>query len=268
LRACVHLLAVDAGGEGGLLELLLHRLGLESVDAGGTDEPARVDEPGQLVAGEERPLQQRVARQLEVLGVGKHRLDHVLGIALLPQDRRAVLRMFVERRMDLVVEVVQQRDDTPAILVLAEMARVPADGRLDVETMMELVADLGADVDWAAPNEVRVHAASLHSHELDAELSSRIRASFLLAGPLLARVGRAVVPPPGGDVIGRRRLDPHIHALTELGATIELNGRYEMRTGGLRGKNIFLDGASVLASESPVMTAWLTPGETVIGNAA
>ena len=138
----------------------------------------------------------------------------------------------------------------------------------DVETMMELIADLGAAVDWTATNEVSVHAASLDSHELDAELASRIRASFLLAGPLLARVGRAVVPPPGGDVIGRRRLDPHIHALTELGATIELNGRYEMRTGGLRGKNIFLDEASVMATENTVMTASLTPGETVIGNAA
>jgi UDP-N-acetylglucosamine 1-carboxyvinyltransferase len=138
----------------------------------------------------------------------------------------------------------------------------------DVETMMELISDLGADVDWAAPNEVRVHAASLDSHELDAELSSRIRASFLLAGPLLARVGRAVVPPPGGDVIGRRRLDPHIHALTELGAHIELNGRYEMRTDGLRGTHIFLDEASVMATENAVMAASLTPGETVIGNAA
>ena len=138
----------------------------------------------------------------------------------------------------------------------------------DVETMMELIAELGAAVDWTATNEVSVHAASLDSHELDAELASRIRASFLLAGPLLARVGRAVVPPPGGDVIGRRRLDPHIHALTELGATIELNGRYEMRTGGLRGKNIFLDEASVMATENTVMTASLTPGETAIGNAA
>ena len=138
----------------------------------------------------------------------------------------------------------------------------------DVETMMELIAELGAAVDWTATNEVRVHAASLDSHELDAELASRIRASFLLAGPLLARVGRAVVPPPGGDVIGRRRLDPHIHALTELGATIELNGRYEMRTDGLRGTHIFLDEASVMATENTVMTASLTPGETVIGNAA
>jgi UDP-N-acetylglucosamine 1-carboxyvinyltransferase len=138
----------------------------------------------------------------------------------------------------------------------------------DVETMMELLADLGADVDWAGPNEIRVQAGSLTSHELDAALASRIRASFLLAGPLLARVGRAVVPPPGGDVIGRRRLDPHIHALTELGAEIELNGRYEMRTDGLRGKHVFLDEASVMATENAVMAASLARGETVIGNAA
>src|SRR5438132_11906690 len=138
----------------------------------------------------------------------------------------------------------------------------------DVETMMELLADLGVDVDWAGPNEVRVQAGSLTSHELDAALASRIRASFLLAGPLLARAGRASVPPPGGDVIGRRRLDPHIHALTELGAEIELNGRYEMRTDGLRGNHVFLDEASVMATENAVMAASLARGETVIGNAA
>jgi UDP-N-acetylglucosamine 1-carboxyvinyltransferase len=81
-------------------------------------------------------------------------------------------------------------------------------------------------------------------------------------------VGRAVVPPPGGDVIGRRRLDPHIHAFAELGAHVELNGRYEMRTEGLRGKRIFLDEASVMATENAVMAATLAPGQTVIGNAA
>src|SRR5690348_13535578 len=105
----------------------------------------------------------------------------------------------------------------------------------DVETMMDLIADLGAEVDWTGPNDVRIHALDLASHELDAELATRIRASFLLAGPLLARLRRASVPPPGGDVIGRRRLDPHIHALGELGARIESNGRYEMTTDGLRG---------------------------------
>ena len=138
----------------------------------------------------------------------------------------------------------------------------------DVETMVELIGDLGADVEWTAPNEVRIHAASIASHELDPELASRIRASFLLAGPLLARLGRASVPPPGGDVIGRRRLDPHIHAFAELGVQIDMNGRYEMRVDSLRGKHIFLDEASVMATENAVMAAALADGETVIGNAA
>jgi UDP-N-acetylglucosamine 1-carboxyvinyltransferase len=138
----------------------------------------------------------------------------------------------------------------------------------DVETMVELIRDLGADAEWMAPNELRIRAAELVSFELDAELASQIRASFLLAGPLLARFGRAIVPPPGGDVIGRRRLDPHIHALAELGAQIDLNGRYEMRADGLRGKHVFLDEASVMATENAVMAATLAPGQTVIGNAA
>ena len=138
----------------------------------------------------------------------------------------------------------------------------------DVETMMALIAGLGAEVEWVGENEVRVHAADVSSHELDAELSSRIRASFLLAGPLLARLGRASVPPPCGDVIGRRRLDPHIHAFAELGAEIDIGARFELRTDGLRGRHIFLDEASVMATENAVMAAALTPGETVIGNAA
>jgi UDP-N-acetylglucosamine 1-carboxyvinyltransferase len=138
----------------------------------------------------------------------------------------------------------------------------------DVETMIALIAALGADADWTGENEVRVHAADVSSHELDPDLSRRIRASFLLAGPLLARLGRATVPPPGGDVIGRRRLDPHIHAFAELGAEIDIGDRFELRTAGLRGKHIFLDEASVMATENTVMAAVLTPGETVIGNAA
>ncbi|MGZ4257509.1 MAG: UDP-N-acetylglucosamine 1-carboxyvinyltransferase [Gaiellaceae bacterium] len=137
----------------------------------------------------------------------------------------------------------------------------------DVETMMALLADVGAEVEWTGENEVRVHAAEITTHELDAELASRIRASFLLAGPLLARLGRASVPPPGGDVIGRRRLDPHIHAFAELGAEVEVGARYELH-GTLRGRHIFLDEASVMATENAVMAASLAPGETVIGNAA
>jgi UDP-N-acetylglucosamine 1-carboxyvinyltransferase len=138
----------------------------------------------------------------------------------------------------------------------------------DVETMLELLADIGAEVDWVGANEVRVDSTNASKFALDAELCSRIRASFLLAGPLLARFGRASVPPPGGDVIGRRRLDPHIHALAELGVEIDLNGRFDMRTDGLRGRRIFLDEASVMATENAVMAAAVARGETVIGNAA
>ena len=139
----------------------------------------------------------------------------------------------------------------------------------DVETMIELLNGTGASAEWTGTNEVRVDPAGLSSSEIDAVLAERIRASFLLAGPLLARLGRASVPPPGGDVIGRRRLDPHIHALQRLGAEIELASRYEMRApNGLRGCEIFLDEASVMATENAIMAAALSPGETVIGNAA
>jgi len=138
----------------------------------------------------------------------------------------------------------------------------------DVETMLELICATGASAEWTGPNEVRVEPQGLSSYEVDAVLSERIRASFLLAGPLLARLGRASVPPPGGDVIGRRRLDPHIHALERLGAHVELDSRYEMETEGLRGAEIFLDEASVMATENAVMAAVLSPGETTIANAA
>ncbi len=148
-------------------------------------------------------------------------------------------------------------------VVLSNVPRIA-----DVETMIELLNDVGAEADWTGPNEVHVHAADVSKQELDDELCSRMRASFLLAGPLLARLGGVSAPPPGGDVIGRRRLDPHIHAFAELGAHIDIGRRYEMRAGALRGKHIFLDEASVMATENALMAAVLTPGETVLGNAA
>jgi UDP-N-acetylglucosamine 1-carboxyvinyltransferase len=140
----------------------------------------------------------------------------------------------------------------------------------DVQTMLDLLDELGAEVSWTGPNEVRVHAADVSTHELDPMLCARMRASFLLAGPLLSRLGRASVPPPGGDVIGRRRLDPHIHAFARLGAEIEYREmHHELQApGGLRGEHIFLDEASVMATENTIMAAVLTAGETVIGNAA
>src|SRR5258706_6362507 len=138
----------------------------------------------------------------------------------------------------------------------------------DVDTMLELLADLGADVGWTGPNEVRLETTNVSKWAPDAALCRRIRASFLLAGPLLARFGKATMPPPGGDVIGRRRLDPHIHAFGELGTTIRFGEMYEMATDGLLGANVFLDEASVMATENAVMAAVLAPGETVLGNAA
>jgi UDP-N-acetylglucosamine 1-carboxyvinyltransferase len=138
----------------------------------------------------------------------------------------------------------------------------------DVETMADLLVDVGADVEWTGPNDVRVDPRGVSKTDLDAELAREIRASFLLAGPLLARFGRAVVPPPGGDVIGRRRLDTHIHAFQELGVEVELNGAYEMRANRLRGKRIYLDEASVSGTESAIMAAVLAEGRTCVGHAA
>ena len=138
----------------------------------------------------------------------------------------------------------------------------------DVDTMLALIADLGADVEWIGPNDVRVHAADVRKTELDRDLCSQMRASFLLAGPLLVRAGIAIVAPPGGDVIGRRRLDPHIHGFTKLGVEVEAGDAYDMRADGIRGANVFLDEASVMATENIVMAAALAEGETTIGNAA
>jgi UDP-N-acetylglucosamine 1-carboxyvinyltransferase len=138
----------------------------------------------------------------------------------------------------------------------------------DVETMIELLADLGADLEWTGANDLRIDPAGVDKTELDPVLAREIRASFLLAGPLLARFGHVTVPPPGGDVIGRRRLDTHIHAFQELGVEVELNGAYEMRTDGLRGKRLYLDEASVMGTENAIMAAVLAEGTTCVGHAA
>jgi UDP-N-acetylglucosamine 1-carboxyvinyltransferase len=151
---------------------------------------------------------------------------------------------------------------TPDPVTLENVPRIR-----DVESMLALLRHVGAEADWTGPNEVRVHAAEMTTHELDEELCREIRASILLAGPLLARCGQAVVPPPGGDVIGRRRIDTHMHALTALGARIAIGQHYELE-GPLLGTRMFLDEASVTGTENAVMAAALAEGETVIGNAA
>ena len=99
----------------------------------------------------------------------------------------------------------------------------------DVEAMLALLARLGVKVEWREENVVALRADEVDHTDVDEELSDRIRASFLLAGPLLARFGRADMPPPGGDVIGRRRLDPHLDAFRALGATLETDRLVQAR---------------------------------------
>src|SRR5438128_2316440 len=120
----------------------------------------------------------------------------------------------------------------------------------DVETMLELLAHLGAAVAWTAPNSVEVNTAAAEPRELDPKLSARISASILLAGPMLARFGRVNLPPPGGDVIGRRRVDTHFLALERLGTEITVGATYQLEAKTLRGADIFLDEPSVTATEN------------------
>ena len=140
----------------------------------------------------------------------------------------------------------------------------------DVEAMLLLLESLGACVQWLGPGEVSVDASTVDRYEVDRELSERIRASFLLAGPLLARFGRALMPPPGGDVIGRRRLDPHLDAFRHMGATVKhgLDIELEAPAVGLKNCDFLMDEPSVMATENALMAAALTPGLTVIRNAA
>jgi len=139
----------------------------------------------------------------------------------------------------------------------------------DVETMIDLLRGLGARAEWREDNVVVICAADVILTEVDAELSEQIRASFLLAGPLLARFGKATMPPPGGDVIGRRRLDPHLDAFRALGAGVESDRSYRLSAPlGLRACDFFMDEPSVMATENALMAAALTPGSSVIHNAA
>jgi UDP-N-acetylglucosamine 1-carboxyvinyltransferase len=139
---------------------------------------------------------------------------------------------------------------------------------LDVESMVELISHAGVEIEWTGPNEVRVEAGEIRNSDLDPDLCRRLRASFLLAGPLLARAGAVKIPPPGGDVIGRRRLDTHVKAFADLGVEISAERDYSMRTRKLHGRPLFLDEPSVMGTENVIMAAALAEGETEIGNAA
>jgi UDP-N-acetylglucosamine 1-carboxyvinyltransferase len=140
----------------------------------------------------------------------------------------------------------------------------------DVASQLEMLEGLGVQVSWTGDNEVRLQADAVMSSQVDEEPASQIRASFLAAGPLLARFGEARMPPPGGDTIGRRRLDAHLDAFRDLGAMVggEIWIELSAPPGGLRPTRIFMDEPSVMGTENALLAAALTPGPTTIGNAA
>jgi len=140
----------------------------------------------------------------------------------------------------------------------------------DTEAMIELLADLGVKVRRPGENTVVLQADEVRKTEVDPDLAERIRASFLVAGPLLTRFGGGVFPPPGGDVIGRRRLDSHLDAFKALGAHVEHERdiRLAAPDGGLQPCDFFMDEPSVMGTENALMAAALVPGTTIIRNAA
>src|SRR5690348_9764728 len=138
----------------------------------------------------------------------------------------------------------------------------------DVETLVELIASLGVDARWGARNTLHIHAKTVRGTNLDPVLCRKIRASILLAGPLLARCGEIELPPPGGDVIGRRRVDTHFLALERLGASFDLSESFHLTTPGLRGADVFLDEPSVTGTENAITAAVAASGTTILRNAA
>lgn len=138
----------------------------------------------------------------------------------------------------------------------------------DVRVMLDILSAMGARVDRLGDNEWEICCASVTETEIPEDMAASVRASILFAGPMLGRSGRVVLPPPGGDVIGRRRLDTHFLALKGLGASVEINGRFIITANKLKGLDLFLDEASVTATENAVMAAARAEGETIIRNAA
>ncbi len=138
----------------------------------------------------------------------------------------------------------------------------------DVCTMLGVLRSLGCQTESLGPNAWRVHCSGTVGTKPDPQLCRRIRASILVAGPILARGLEVELAPPGGDVIGRRRLDTHFQGLMALGVQVEVERCYRLWTTGLRGTEVFLDEASVTATENVLMAAVLARGTTTVINAA
>ncbi len=138
----------------------------------------------------------------------------------------------------------------------------------DVQVMLQLLQSLGVTAEWVGENSAQLCAANINPSKLDPQMCRDIRASILLAGPMLTRLGEIRLPPPGGDVIGRRRLDTHFLAFSALGADIGVNGDFHLNADGLTGADILLDEASVTATENAIMAAAMAKGTTILRNAA
>jgi len=138
----------------------------------------------------------------------------------------------------------------------------------DVRVMLDVFTALGGEIQKFQPSTITLSLRDIKQSEIPQEEAKKIRASILFAGPLLARTGKVVLPPPGGDVIGRRRLDTHFLALTELGAKVKVGDNFTFTAKTLTGADIFLDEASVTATENAIMAAVLAKGKTILTNAA
>ena len=152
---------------------------------------------------------------------------------------------------------------TPETVILKNIPEIE-----DTNVMLEILKSLGVSVEHEKKNTWRITCDNIQKTDIPPELSKKIRGSILFAGPLAARCGRAVMAPPGGDVIGRRRVDTHFLALQELGVRISANGQFVFTANKLAGADIFLDEASVTATENAVMAAALAEGTTILTNAA
>ncbi len=141
----------------------------------------------------------------------------------------------------------------------------------DVQNLRSLLVSLGVKTEKVDNHSWKIQASQVSPADLDPELCRQIRASILLAGPMIARSGELFLPPPGGDVIGRRRVDTHILAFRSLGAHAEYDRSsrvFNFKSDRLRGADILLDEASVTATENAIMAAATARGMTILRNAA